>query len=317
MVRLKQGIAGFLVLAVMVLAPGLAAAAPMSNFPEMIPLPDGFRPEGVAMGRGTTLFAGSLATGAIYRADVRTGEGSVLVPPQAGRAALGLEFDARTGYLFVAGGPTGNAYVYDGTTGATVGAFPLATSPTFVNDVAVTRDAAYFTDSFRPVLYRLPLLPGGRLPGLGAVTQISLGGDFVFVPGGFNANGIEATPSGDALLIVNTTTGNLYRVDPTTGAATTIALSGGAATSGDGLLLIGHTLYVVQNFLNQIAVIQLDPGLASGTVAQVLTDADFDIPTAVTHLGASLYALNARFTTTPTPDTEYWIARLPRTPVQP
>jgi sugar lactone lactonase YvrE len=315
MVRIKLGIGCFLVLAVLAFAPGPTAAAPMSDFPEVIALPDGFQPEGVAMGRGTTIYAGSLATGAIYQASVRTGEGSVLVQGQPGRAALGLKFDARSGYLFVAGGPTGNAYVYDSHTGATVSIFHLASAPTFINDVVVTREAAYFTDSSRPMLYRLPLLPGGGLTG--PIQQIALGGDFVFVPGAFNANGIEATPKGDVLLVDNTATGSLYRVDPATGEATVVVLSGGAATSGDGLLMIGHTLYVAQNFLNRMTVIRLDPGLTSGEVVQALTDADFDIPSTVTSFGESLYAVNARFTTTPTPDTDYWIAQLPRVPAKP
>lgn len=319
MVRVKLVIPGFLVLALMALAPGLTAAAPMANFPEVIALPNGFQPEGVAMGRGTTIYAGSLATGAIYQADVRTGEGSLLVPPQPGRAALGLEFDTRTGYLFVAGGPTGSAYVYDSRSGNTVDEFDLAgTAPTtFINDVVVTRNAAYFTDSFRAVLYQVPLLPNGRVPDTGAVNEIILGGDYVFVTPGFNANGIEATPKGDALLVVNSATGSLYLVDPTTGDATLVDLGGDAVTSGDGLLLIGHTLYVAQNFLNQITVVRLDARQTSGEVVKVLTDPDFDIPTTVTSFGASLYAVNARFNTPPTPDTAYWIAKLPRLPGQP
>src|SRR5688500_2919618 len=122
---------GLLVLALLLVTPGLAAAAP--NFPEVIALPNGFRPEGIAAGRGYTLYAGSLATGAIYQADARTGEGDLLVGPQAGRVSVGLEFDQSTGYLFVAGGPTGSGYVYDTRTGADLGAFTLATaSPTFI-----------------------------------------------------------------------------------------------------------------------------------------------------------------------------------------
>lgn len=291
--------------------PALAGAAPMPTFPEVIPLPDGFQPEGVVMGRGTTIYAGSLATGAIYQADVHTGAGELLVGPQTGRVSVGLAFDPRSGYLFVAGGPTGDAYVYDTATGDEVAVFNLtASDTTFVNDVIVTRDAAYFTDSAQPVLYRLPLGPGGRLAGDAAVLPLT--GDFVFVPGQFNANGIEATPNGQWLIVVNSTTGTLYRVDPATGEATAIDLGGASVASGDGLLLIGRTLYVVRNFLNQIAVVQLDPDLASGTVVGTLTDPDFDIPTTVARFGASLYAVNARFTTAPTPTTEYWIARLPR-----
>jgi hypothetical protein len=313
MVRFKVVLMGFLALAVLAMASGPAAAAPKANFPEVIPLPDGFRPEGVVMGRGTTIYSGSLGTGAIYQADVRTGEGSLLVPPQTGRTAVGLEFDGRTGYLFAAGGPTGDAFVYDTQTRATVAVLTLTDSTeTFINDVAVAGKAAYFTDSSRPVLYRLQLLPNGRVPNTPMITEIDLGGDFVFVPGAFNANGIEASPKGDALLVVNSETGSLYRVNAATGEATLVDLGGGNVSSGDGLLLIGHTLYVVQNFLNQISVVQLDGKLTSGEIVQVLTDADFDIPTTVTNFGASLYAVNARFSTPATPETEYWITRLSR-----
>ncbi len=78
-------------------------------------------------------------------------------------------------------------------TGATLAAYQLADpgKPTFVNDVVVTRDAAYFTDSFQPVLYRLPLGPQGALPDQSAVQRILLSGDFVQVAGPFvfNSNG--------------------------------------------------------------------------------------------------------------------------------
>jgi sugar lactone lactonase YvrE len=303
---------GILLAALLLALPALVAAAPGPNWPELIPLPNGFQPEGVASGRGTTLYAGSRTTGAIYEADARTGEGEILVEAQTGRVALGIQFDNRTGALFVAGGPTGHGYVYDARSGADLADYTLTmTTTTFVNDVAVTNNAAYFTDSFQPVLYVVPLGPGGRLPGNGAVEALPLSGDYQFVPGGFNANGIEATPNGQALIIVNSTTGLLYRVDPVTGEATEIDLGGATLTAGDGLLLQGHTLYVVRNQLNQIAVVQLDPGFTSGAVVGTLTDDDFDIPTTVARIGASLYAVNARFTTPPTPDTEYDIVRLP------
>src|SRR5687767_8089880 len=152
MIKGNWRVIGLLVLALLLATPGLATAAQKANFPEVIALPNGFRPEGITAGRGHTLYAGSLGTGAIYQADARTGEGDLLVGPQAGRVAVGLEFDQSTGYLFVAGGPTGSGYVYDTRTGADLGAFTLATaSPTFINDVAVTREAAYFTDSSQPV----------------------------------------------------------------------------------------------------------------------------------------------------------------------
>ena len=62
-------------------------------------------------------------------------------------------------------------------------------------------------------------------------------------------------PNRQALLVVNSTTGLLYRVDPETGEATEVDLGGTSLTSGDGLLVLGNTLYVVRNQLNQVAVI--------------------------------------------------------------
>lgn len=285
----------------------------VKQFPEVIPLPDGFQPEGIATGNGTTFFVGSIPTGAIFRGDYRTGEGEVLVPEQSGRAAIGLAFDSRTGLLFVAGGLTGMAFVYNGETGANVDAIQLTSATTtFVNDVVITKDAAYFTDSFQPVLYRLPLQNNGQLPDPVVVEEIPLGGDFQFVPGEFNANGIDATPNGKTLIIVNSTLGTLYTVDPDTGEATLIDLGGGAVPNGDGILLHGKTLYVVQNFLNQIAVVELDSKFATGSIEQTITSPLFRIPTTIARFGNSLYAVNARFDTAPTPDTEYEVVKVPR-----
>jgi sugar lactone lactonase YvrE len=284
------------------------AANPSPAFPETVALPSGWLPEGV-VASGTTIYAGSRANGAIYQADVRTGTGSVLVDGVAGRVAVGLEVDAGGRRLFVAGGGTGRAFVYDTASGAELAAYSFATAPTFVNDVAVSRDAAWFTDSQRPVLYRVPLGPGG-VPGDPADVEIvPLSGDWQQVPG-FNANGIDVTPDGHTLLVVNSTSGLLYRVDAATGAATVVDLGGASLSAGDGLLLRGFTLYVVRNRLNQIVEVQLDPDLASGEVVSTLTDPDFDVPTTVTFAAGSLYAVNARFTTPPTPTTEYDVVKV-------
>ena len=287
--------------------PRVAALQPL---PDTIALPDGWRPEGIVIGQGGTVYSGSLGTGSIYSADLRTGEGRILVGVE-GRVAVGLAFDSRTDSLYVAGGPTGAAYVYDTSTGATVQVLQLAaTATTFVNDVVVTRDAVYFTDSFRPVLYRVPLDVGGRLPTVPAVQEVPLGGDFIFTPGAFNANGIEATADGHALIVVNSSDGTLYKVDPVTGDSTRIPLDGGSLTNADGIVLAGRTLYVVQNRLNQIAEVALAPDLNSGSIVRLLTNPDLDIPTAVDAFGGSLYVVNARFSTPPTPNTPYSIVRV-------
>lgn len=289
-----------------------AAPAHQKTFPEVIPLPNGFQPEGIASGRGTTFYVGSIPTGAVYRGDARTGKGAVLVPAQEGRSAIGLKYSSRSGLLFVAGGNTGYAYIYDGRTGANVAEIQLSTLPSFINDVILTKEAAYFTNSFQPILHRVPLAKNGELPPTPTSEEIPLGGDYQFTPGAFNANGIAATPNGKALIIVNSSEGALYKVDPTTGVATRIDLGTGALPNGDGLLLQGKTLYVVQNRLNQIAVVKLNPDFTSGTIASTITSPLFRVPTTIARIGDSLYAVNARFGTTPTPDTEYEVVRVPR-----
>lgn len=301
----------FLVFLLIALSGLMIAAGPAQVFPDVIELPEGFQPEGIAVGKGHTFYVGSLATGAIYRGDLRTGEGALVVDPQPGRVSVGLKYDDRTGYLFVAGGPTGNAYVDDGGTGAEIAVIPLTAPGTFINDVVITKDAAYFTESFRPVLYRVALENNGELSSPLNVEEILLTGDFQFIPNAFNTNGIAATPNGKTLIIVNSSTGTLYNVDPQTGVATQIDLGGDSVPFGDGLLLEGKTLYVVQNQLNQIAVVELNADLTQGTIVDTITSSDFDVPTTIARFGNSLYAVNARFGPPP-PPTEFQVVRVPR-----
>ena len=272
----------------------LITTAAKAVFPEVIPLMNGFQPEGIAQGYGQTFYTGSLNGGAIFRGDLRSGEVEMITPPGE-RMAVGMSFDRRSGLLFVAGGGFGAAYVFDGMTGEMVTSFPLTSAATFINDVIVTRDAAYFTDSFQKQFYKLPLGPEGALPAPADVQTIPLGDGFDFIPGGFNANGIEATPDGENLIIVNSSAGKLYKVDPMSGEAAAIDLGGGSVSSGDGLVLRGRTLFVVQNVLNQIAVVELKPQFDLGRITRVLTSPYFRVPTTAFAFGKALYAVNARF----------------------
>lgn len=287
-----------------------AFTAHAANFPEQIPLPNGFQPEGIASGRGTDFYAGSLANGAIFKGDVRTGEGTILAPGVAGRISVGMKFDPRSGYLFVAGGPTGQANVFDGQTGALVASYQLAAPGAFINDVIVTREAAYFTQSNAPTLYKLPLGPAGSLPDAAAAQALPLSGDWRQVDG-FNANGIAATPNGKTLFVINSTLGNLYAVDPNSGAASRIAgLDEGSLTNGDGILLDGKTMYVVRNRLNKIAVVDLSSDYKSGVVTREITSPLFRVPTTVAEFGNRLYAVNARFGTPPGPNVDYDVVQV-------
>jgi sugar lactone lactonase YvrE len=290
----------------------LPASGGGHSFPEVIPLPDGIAPEGIANGSGTEFFTGSLETGAIYKGDLRTGQGAFINDPSefaTPRAALGMKHDPRSDLLWVSGGPSGQAFVYDSDTGETMAEIQLAaTLDTFVNDVVVTRETAYLTDSFQAVIYAVPLDRHG-LPD-GAAETIPLSGDFVFIPGTFNGNGIDATPSGETLILVGSATGSLYTIDPSTGVATTIDLGGDAVPNGDGILLDGKTLYVVQNFANQIGVVELAPDLSSGVVGGPIISSHFRIPTTVAEFGNSLYVVNARFDVAPGPGVDYEVVQV-------
>ena len=173
----------------------------------------------------------------------------------------------------------------------------LAPTPAFINDVVVTKDAAYFTDSTRPVIFKVPIGPGGVL---GVPQTLDLTeGDYVHAAG-FNLNGIEATNNGKTLIAVQSATATLFTIDPTSGANNAIELkdTAGAPTSvpnGDGLLLKGRTLFVVQNQNDQVAMIALAKDLGSGTVLTRIGDPDFVVPTTMDDHGKRLYAVNAKF----------------------
>jgi hypothetical protein len=302
-----------IVLVLLALSLTMVAGAPAAQTEGVIPLPDGFQPEGIASGNGTTFYVGSIPTGAIFRGDVQTGEGEIFVEGQEDRSATGLKFDPRSGLLFVSGGGTGFAYVYDGETGEDVAQIQLTTDETvFINDVVITREAAYFTNSQQPVLYKVPLERNGELPDEPEVEIIELGGDYEFTEGEFNANGIAASRNGRWLIIVNTFEGALYRVDPESGEATRLDLGDGNVENGDGILLLGEDLVVVQNFLNQVAVVELNERFTTGDIERVLTNQAFRIPTTVASFGNMLCVVNARFDTEATPDTEYEVVCFPR-----
>jgi hypothetical protein len=291
-----------LVLAALVAVAALAAlpssAHKGTNFPKTIALPVGFppvgfQPEGIAIHR-TTVFVGSIPTGAIWSGDLRTGVGDILVDPVAGRMAIGVEYDRRHDRLFVAGGNTGKAFVYDADDGDLLKEYQLTPlTPRFINDVVVTRRGAFFTDSNNQQLYRISFGDGGALPA--AAETVPLTGDLSF-SAGFNLNGIDATRNGKWLVVVQSNEGKLFRVNARTGVTRELELSGGNVERGDGLLLQGKRLFVVQNTLNQIAVVRVDHRLTKAAIKRLIKDSLFVVPTTIDDVKQdTLYAVNARF----------------------
>jgi hypothetical protein len=281
-----------------------------SNFPDEIDLPNGFAPEGITS-NGTTLYVGSLAGGAIWRGDLTTGTGDIWIPA-TGTTAVGIDFEEANNRLWVAGGPTHEVRVYDGTTGSLLGTWTFPDSG-FLNDVVVTDDAVYVTDSNVQQLIVIPLGAGGALPGPSEGLTLPLTGDIEYGVG-FNANGITAGRGW--LLIVQTNTGLVFRVDPATGETSVVVLiepdgDPYLVTNGDGIELNGNRLAVVRNQLNLVATFKVNGRLNSGTLTGELTSPRFAVPTTATRAAGDLWAVNARFGTPVTPDTEYWITRVP------
>jgi sugar lactone lactonase YvrE len=301
-----------LAVAVVAVAPGTGPTVANANdkFPDVIQLPIGFRPEGI-INDGNTLYIANFDHGAVFKADARTGKGQILVEARDGRMGLGIKLDERTDYLFVAGGSTGHAYVYDAHNGAPLADYVLAASgPTFINDLLIVGDTVYFTDSFRPSFFTLSLGRGGRLPPQSAVREIPLAGDYEFIAGAFNANGIERTPDCKALIIINSANGKLYRLDPRSGRTAAIDLGGVLLKTGDGLVLDGNTLFVVQN-TNNVAVVELNRRKNQGKVVDNITNPNFDTLATATLVHDALYITNARFQVQPADGAPFSVVRVP------
>ena len=266
-----------------------AAAAPA----EVIVLPGASSAEGIAAGAGTTFYAGDLFAGDIFRGDIQRGTAQLVIDAPTGRMALGMAADIPHGLLFVAGGFTGQGYVYDIRTGATVADYQFASPPaTVINDVAVTQAGAWFTDSVQAKLYFVPVSDAG-IPG--SFMTLALSGPASDTSGQFNLNGIEVTPNGKTLIVAHSGTGQLYTVDPASGASATIA--GVSVPNVDGIVLEGRRLWAVQNFSNQVARIRLSPDLTSGAIEDVITSDLFQVPATAARFGSRLAVVNAKFDT--------------------
>jgi sugar lactone lactonase YvrE len=270
------------------------AAPAAAETAEAIVLPGASSAEGIAAGRGATFYAGDLFRGDIFRGDFQRGTAELFIDAPNGRMAVGMAADVAHELLFVAGGLTGQGYVYDTRTGAAVAAYQLdnPAPESFINDVTVTKDGAWFTDSLQAQLYFVPISKGGIL---GFSRTLALSGPAADTRAEFNLNGITATPNGKTLIVGHSANGELYTVNPTSGASATIA--GVAVSNVDGLLLEAGRLWAVQNEDNQVAEIRLRPDLTSGVVEQVITSDLFQIPTTVARHGHRLAVVNAKFDT--------------------
>jgi sugar lactone lactonase YvrE len=291
LVRIRRAVVPLLLLA---LVTGVAAPPVAARPAKIIVLPGASSAEGIAAGRGATFYAGDLFGGDIFRGNVNRGTARLFIDAPAGRMAVGMAADLAHGLLFVAGGFTGQGYVYDTRTGATVATYQFGDpATTLVNDVAVTRRGAWFTDSFQAQLYFVPVSKAG-VPG-SRFRTLRLSGPAADISGEINLNGIQATPNGKTLIVAHSTNARLYTVDPASG--TSAAIAGVSVPNVDGIVLEGRRLWAVQNFSNQVSRIRLRPNLSSGVVVKVITSDLFQTPTTAALFGRWLAVVNAKFDT--------------------
>jgi outer membrane protein assembly factor BamB len=267
----------------------LTAVPPAAATSDVIVLPGASSAEGIAKGEGDTFYAGDLFRGDIFRGDLEDRTAELFIDAPDGRAAVGMQADLGHDLLFVAGGFTGQAYVYDLDSGATVATYQLASPPTVINDVTVTRNGAWFTDSVRAALFFVPVDRHG-MPG--EFRTLALQGPAADTSGEFNLNGIAA--SGDTLIVAHSAHGKLYTVDPETGNSAEI--SDVSVPAVDGIVVRGRELWAVQNS-NQVTEVRLNKDLTAGSVDEVITDPAFHTPTTAIRFDGGLAVVNAKFDT--------------------
>ena len=263
-------------------APASAGSASARQlFPTVISLPDGFQPEGIAIGALPFAYFGSRAGGSIYRANLVTGTRRDDQPRLRATASLGHQARPPRPALRRRRG-RGDGRVVDARTGDGLDDLRLhRPATTFVNDVVLTPSTRPGSPTPAARALQGAARPHGTArptrsrPSRSPATSSS-------PPGATNANGIARTPDGRDLLVVQSNTGLLFRVDPRTGARHAGRPRRRAADQRRRALARGPPLYVVQNRLNQIAVVDLNrAGTAGHRWSRTITSPTFDVPTTV------------------------------------
>ncbi len=272
----------------------------------------GNNPEGVAWDPGSqSFFVGIVATGTIYRATLRdTTLRPFITPDTAAPADSAVGMKVSRGKLYVAGGPTGSIYVYEIKTGALLARFETGPGG-FLNDLVVTRQGdVYVTDSFRPMLWHLT--PAMVKAGSGAPESIDVGPEIAYTAGRFNLNGIVARRGGRELIVVNSFSKSLFRIDidRTDPAARTITRIDAPELGGDGLLIDRGQLLVVTGNPAAVTVLNLTRQDLRARVDRVLTDPSLRGPSTIARAKDRYLVVNADFATNTQPYTVSALSRV-------
>jgi Cu-Zn family superoxide dismutase len=287
-------------------APAAVATPAASNrgpAPAAYDLPtDGIRLEGIGVDRrsGAIYVSATNQDGTIYRALPGTDQLRVWVGAQAGANGRGIAVDD-AGRVFVAGGPSGAVRVFD-RAGALLAHLPTGVAGAFLNDLWVGPDGSvYVTDSTLPTIWRVrtDAAAGGSWR-IEAWLDVSATIPYTPLTTDFDLGGITTTPGGHQLILAQGTTGQLWRVELSTGAVSKLVVTDAtgarvALRNADGIALRGDTLYVVQNFLRQISTVELTHGGSKGTLVAVTPTSPTRTFTTAKLAGGRLLAVDSTF----------------------
>lgn len=254
-------------------------------------------PEGIAVDpRSGTAYVGSSSEGHIFRIvpGAEQAESFQMGGSPGRQGAFGMKVDD-SGRLWVAGGPGNTVAVLDLQRATTLAVIegPKNGPQGFLNDLVITGQHAYVTDSFRPVLWRIATAPG-------AVARLEPWLDLRrspirYQPNEINLNGIVASADGRWLLTIQLVTGQLWRIDAATGEVNEVRVDAGSLIHGDGLVLLGpDELVVMRNADNELVRLRLAQGWGSSQVVQRVRDPRLKYPTTAAMQGSSLLVVNGQ-----------------------
>ena len=274
-------------------------------------------PEGVAT-RGRSYYVTSTSTGAVFKGDVTrpNREAQVFLPGGADGRSTAIGIKATPDRLLVAGGDTGTLFVYNRRTGELVRRYSngVAAGGTFLNDVALDPAGnAYVTDSL-PVFYKVPARGLRRsAAGIAPLRVLrSFEGTAFEYEDGFNANGIAITRDGRYALIIQSNTGELFRVGLHNRSVTEVEVRGATLTNGDGLLLQNRQLYVVRNANEVIVKVALNDSFSAGRAAGRRMNPTFMFPTTTAASRGRLLVVNSQFDAPTDPVEPFTVSSIPR-----
>lgn len=253
-------------------------------------------PESVAAD-STYIYTGRIDDGAVYRGRVgaKTLEPFLAAGKDGRSQVTGIKTTGDR--LLVAGAFTGRFFIYTDT-GKLVASYtvPATGQASLVNDETVAPNGdVYITDSFRPVVYRIP---AGEVnaPATGAHRTLQATYHLPdYVAGQSNGNGIVTTPDGKSLIIGYWYTGALYRLTLGTGAVEKIDAP--ALPSADGIVRQGHVLYIDRSVNNEVDTVRLSDGDMRASLTAERTYPGADTTTGVAISGNRLLVTNSQMDT--------------------